>query len=446
MNNSFDNEEVNSTYFFSDTGNDNKSLVNEFNLDDSIQDFAINESTTEEDNTDSIFNTYDEDIKENNNDIFNNQDDSIFNSISLDKENEEFLKTMEDNNNEAEKTLDDYFNNDEDENSDKKLDEYFANVDDNIDQEKSLDEYFTNEDDRPINIFDLPQNDDIETNESIDRQKSDSAENLSKILEEYNNDYNNYVVENNNQDEINNTELKLEEEQNNNSLDEEIKKDEIISNDSDNRVDLDPYVEFDSSINELDKSTDYIKDDEDLTTDINNLFMQVNSNVKEASDIFTKNVEMKKIIDKRFDELKELQANLEASRKADFEEINNYKEEVLSKLNTKKDEIEERLSLLKKLQSEFEKEKEEFENYRRDEEFKIQDAKKKNNESFDERKAELSRIEEKLRKQKDSLDEDRRNLSLDQIQYETDKNELANNMIKFNEIVSKFTNGIDKIN
>lgn len=446
MNNSFDNEEVNSTYFFSDTGNDNKSLVNEFNLDDSIQDFAINESTTEEDNTDSIFNTYDEDIKENNNDIFNNQDDSIFNSISLDKENEEFLKTMEDNNNEAEKTLDDYFNNDEDENSDKKLDEYFANVDDNIDQEKSLDEYFTNEDDRPINIFDLPQNDDIETNESIDRQKSDSAENLSKILEEYNNDYNNYVVENNNQDEINNTELKLEEEQNNNSLDEEIKKDEIISNDSDNRVDLDPYVEFDSSINELDKSTDYIKDDEDLTTDINNLFMQVNSNVKEASDIFTKNVEMKKIIDKRFDELKELQANLEASRKADFEEINNYKEEVLSKLNTKKDEIEERLSLLKKLQSEFEKEKEEFENYRRDEEFKIQDARKKNNESFDERKAELSRIEEKLRKQKDSLDEDRRNLSLDQIQYETDKNELANNMIKFNEIVSKFTNGIDKIN
>jgi len=122
--------------------------------------------------------------------------------------------------------------------------------------------------------------------------------------------------------------------------------------------------------------------------------MQVNSNVLEASDIFTKNVEMKKIIDKRFDELKELQANLEASRKADFKEINNYKEEVLSKLNTKKDEIEERLSLLKKLQSEFEKEKEEFENYRREEEFKIQDAKKKNNESFDEKKAELSRIEE----------------------------------------------------
>jgi len=122
--------------------------------------------------------------------------------------------------------------------------------------------------------------------------------------------------------------------------------------------------------------------------------MQVNSNVLEASDIFTKNVEMKKIIDKRFDELKELQANLEASRKADFKEINNYKEEVLSKLNTKKYEIEERLSLLKKLQSEFEKEKEEFENYRREEEFKIQDAKKKNNESFDEKKAELSRIEE----------------------------------------------------
>jgi len=91
--------------FFSDTGNDNKSLVNEFNLDDSIQDFTINESTAEEDNTDSIFNTYDEDVKENNNDIFNNQDDSIFDTVSLDKENEEFIKTMEDNNNEAEKNI-----------------------------------------------------------------------------------------------------------------------------------------------------------------------------------------------------------------------------------------------------------------------------------------------------------------------------------------------------
>ena len=34
-----------------------------------------------------------------------------------------------------------------------------------------------------------------------------------------------------------------------------------------------------------------------------------------------------------------------------------------------------------------------------------------------------------LRKQKDALDEERNQLSLDRIQYESDKNELANNLL-----------------
>ena len=65
---------------------------------------------------------------------------------------------------------------------------------------------------------------------------------------------------------------------------------------------------------------------------------------------------------------------------------------------------------------------------------------------FEKRKNELARIEDKLRRMKDSIEEERRQLNLDQIQYETDKKELAANMIKFNDIVSKFTNGIDQIN
>jgi len=54
-------------------------------------------------------------------------------------------------------------------------------------------------------------------------------------------------------------------------------------------------------------------------------------------------------------------------------------------------------------------------------------------------------VEDALRKQKDALDEERSQLSLDMIQYEADKNELANNLLKFNEIVASFTNGMEKI-
>ena len=55
------------------------------------------------------------------------------------------------------------------------------------------------------------------------------------------------------------------------------------------------------------------------------------------------------------------------------------------------------------------------------------------------------RSEDVLRKQKDSLDEERSQLSLDRIQYESDKNELANNLLKFNELVNSFTNGMNNI-
>ena len=62
------------------------------------------------------------------------------------------------------------------------------------------------------------------------------------------------------------------------------------------------------------------------------------------------------------------------------------------------------------------------------------------------RKEELENLEDKLRKQKDSLDDEKRQLSLDRIQYEADKNELANNMLKFNEIVGTFTDGVGNLN
>ena len=51
-----------------------------------------------------------------------------------------------------------------------------------------------------------------------------------------------------------------------------------------------------------------------------------------------------------------------------------------------------------------------------------------------------------LKQEKDNFEEEKRQLDLDRIKYETDKNELANNLLKFNELVGDFTVGIDRFN
>lgn len=200
----------------------------------------------------------------------------------------------------------------------------------------------------------------------------------------------------------------------------------------------------DTSVDELSKLTEYEEPKID-TTDINGLFDKVNVNVKEASDIFRKNTEMKDKIDLRFNELKKLQSEIEKSKQENIAEVDRYKEEVVQKLTSKKQEIEDRLNVLKNLQADLEKEKKEFEKYKEEEKEKIEATKKNIESAYDERKQELSHIEDILRKQKDSLDEQRSQLSLDKIQYEADKNELANNLLKFNELVNSFTNGVNEV-
>lgn len=198
-------------------------------------------------------------------------------------------------------------------------------------------------------------------------------------------------------------------------------------------------------IEELNKLTEY-KEEKVQTTDIKSLFDRVGVNVKEASDIFKKNTEMKEKIDSRFEELKKLQAEVEKSKKSQYDEINAYKEEVLGKLTEKKEEIEKRLNKLKEFQTNLENEKEEFEKFRKAEKEEIERVQKEVQDAYDSRREELNHIEDVLRRQKDALDEERNQLSLDKIQYESDKNELANNLLKFNEIVDSFTSGMDKIN
>ena len=201
----------------------------------------------------------------------------------------------------------------------------------------------------------------------------------------------------------------------------------------------------DTTTEELNKITEYQEPEKIETTDIKSLFDRVGINVKEASDIFRKNSEMKEKLDSRFEELKKLQSEVQKSKKVQMSEIDAYKNEVLDKLNSKKEEIEKRLIKLKEFQKSLEKEKENFEAYKKAQKAEIEKVQREVQEAYDARRDELNHIEDILRNQKDALDEERNQLSLDRIQYEADKNELANNLLKFNEIVDSFTNGMDKI-
>lgn len=223
---------------------------------------------------------------------------------------------------------------------------------------------------------------------------------------------------------------------------EDIKESEEIKANEDTKGE--EYSYSDTPIEELSKLTEY-EEPEIEVTDINGLFDKVNVNVKEASDIFKKNTEMKDKIDSRFNELKKLQSEIEKSKDENIREVDRYKEEVVQKLTDKKQEIEERLNTLKNLQVDLEQEKQNFENYKKEETEKMESTKKNIEDAYEERKKELSHIEDILRRQKDSLDEQRNELQLDRIKYEADKNELANNLLKFNELVNSFTNGVNEV-
>ena len=104
------------------------------------------------------------------------------------------------------------------------------------------------------------------------------------------------------------------------------------------KVEEPKIVMSNTPIEELNKLTEY-KEQKLESTDINELFDKVNLNVKDASDIFRKNTEMKDKIDSRFNELKKLKLEIENSKKNQFDEINKYKEEVLNKLTEKKEDL-----------------------------------------------------------------------------------------------------------
>ncbi len=382
----------------------------------------------------------DNDINElnNSNETFNY--DSISGLGQSDYENEDLFNIEENtHSNEEINTNEDYkpfdFNG-----------EYVNNISNNDDFVQNTDDYnvgldtFNNDiqsEQEINNVGYLNTINDSELNQTNFEDGKDSN-NYENTFEE---SYNDKLVENTFEEPYNDQLVENTfEESNNNQLAEN-----TFEESNDDQAITDDKIEMsDVDINELKNLTKY-KEDDIEKTDIKALFDKVSVNVKDASEIFRKNTDLKEKIDSRFEELKALQLDIENSKRNQINEINNYKEEVFDKLTEKKDEIEKRLNTLKDLQASLEQEKEEFEQYKKSENEKIDKIQKEVQTAYDDRREELNKIEDKLRKQKDALDEERNQLSLDKIQYESDKNELANNLLKFNELVDSFTNGMNGI-
>ncbi len=179
---------------------------------------------------------------------------------------------------------------------------------------------------------------------------------------------------------------------------------------------------------------------------LNQLFAKVSSNVKGASDMVNKNAEIKKRIDEKFLELKKLQEEHEQNKQSDYAEINAYKEDVYAKLKEKKTEVEEQMTLLSRAKEAFEIEKKAFEKEKAETLATLAKRDQELDKSYQERVQGITQIEEGLVKRKEQLDIERNAIQQERIQCDKEKKELADNLLKFNQLVDDFTRGVDRFN
>ncbi len=170
--------------------------------------------------------------------------------------------------------------------------------------------------------------------------------------------------------------------------------------------------------------------------DLNQLFNKVSNNVKGASEIVNRNVEIKRKIDDKINELKRLQQEHESIKKKDIEEINAYKDEVYTKLQHKKIDMEKDLKELRDAQIKLEQERKDFETYKSNAMANLTKLEKELKDRYEDRNKNIEQIEKGLVKRKEQLDSERASIA-------KERQELADNLVKFNKLVSEFTQGMD---
>lgn len=172
-------------------------------------------------------------------------------------------------------------------------------------------------------------------------------------------------------------------------------------------------------------------------TNLNQLFNRASDNVRNVTDI-------KKKMEDKFNELQRLYAEFEKKKKADYDEINAYKDDVYNKLKDKKEELDNQARELKTQQDILANQKKQFEA----EKLRIkEETKKKEQEledAFKEREKNIEQVENGLIRRKEQLDQEKLKISKERAQVEQEKKDLADNLVKFNQLVDDFTKGVDR--
>lgn len=178
-------------------------------------------------------------------------------------------------------------------------------------------------------------------------------------------------------------------------------------------------------------------ENKNIDTNLNQLFAKVSDNIRGATDV-------KRKMEDRYKELQKMYDDFEKKKKDDYAEINSYKDEVYNKLKIKKEELDEQTRKLKLEQDTLANQKKQFETEKQ----RIkEEAKKKEQEmldAFKEREKNIEQVENGLIRRKEQLDLEKVKIAKERAQCEQEKKELADNLVKFNQLVDDFTKGVDR--
>ena len=120
----------------------------------------------------------------------------------------------------------------------------------------------------------------------------------------------------------------------------------------------------------------------------------------------------------------------------DTDTKNAYKDEVYTKLQHKKIDMEKDLKELRDAQIKLEQERKDFETYKSNAMANLTKLEKELKDRYEDRNKNIEQIEKGLVKRKEQLDSERASIA-------KERQELADNLVKFNKLVSEFTQGMD---
>lgn len=179
---------------------------------------------------------------------------------------------------------------------------------------------------------------------------------------------------------------------------------------------------------------------------LKSIFEIASQNVKEATIIFNKNIEMRKQIEREQQDLLVAKKLLEQERQEELQKIKEYREEVLHYLDESKNDLEQMRSQIKISETVLAKEKRRFEKKRSTDIEHWNKQKKEQEEKLQQERKKLQQEKEQWMKDVQKWEEEKQQFEQEKLLYEQDKLDLTGSLEEFNQVVGDFTVGIDRFN